>query len=145
MYDFKLTAKSSHSDESPIILDDKAHRLVYNASAYEQELDPKLKNFLHFVCSNESDDDFTDRLADLVKSIKQQEANKTEYNNMNLHDRDIIRAAKKEGARENAIETAKILLADGRYSAKEVSELFGIAEEDIQNLVIESTSNSNGV
>ncbi|MBQ5472825.1 MAG: hypothetical protein IIT58_12605 [Treponema sp.] len=50
---------------------------------------------------------------------------------MNLHDRDIIRAAKKEGARENAIETAKILLADGRYSAKEVSELFGIAEEEL--------------
>ena len=64
---------------------------------------------------------------------------------MNLHDRDIIREAKKEGARENAIETAKILLADGRYSAKEVSELFGIAEEDIQKLVIESTSNSNRV
>ena len=68
---------------------------------------------------------------------------------MNLHDRDIIRAAKKEGraegAHENAIETAKILLADGRYSAKEVSELFGIAEEDIQNLVIESTSNPNRV
>ena len=55
----------------------------------------------------------------------------TEYNNMNLHDRDIIRAAKKEGARENAIETAKILLADGRYSAKEVSELLGIAEEEL--------------
>ena len=50
---------------------------------------------------------------------------------MNLHDRDIIREAKKEGARENAIETAKILLADGRYSAKEVSELFGIAEEEL--------------
>ena len=64
---------------------------------------------------------------------------------MNLHDCDIIRAAKKEGAHENAIETAKILLADGRYSAKEISELFGIAEEDIQNLVIESTSNSNRV
>ena len=50
---------------------------------------------------------------------------------MNLHDRDIIRAAKKEGAHENAIETAKILLADGRYSAKEVSELLGIAEEEL--------------
>ena len=50
---------------------------------------------------------------------------------MNLHDRDIIRAAKKEGARENAIETAKLLFADGRYSIKEISELLGIAEEEL--------------
>ena len=140
VYDFKLTAQSSHSDESPIILDDKAHRLVYNASAYEQELDPKLKNFLHFVCTNESDDDFTDRLADLVKNIKQQEANKTEYNNMNLHDRDIIRAAKKEGrsegARENAIETAKKFLAMG-LSVEQVAQGTRLSVEDIQNLVKE--------
>ena len=56
--------------------------------------------------------------------------------NMNLHDRDIIREAKKE----SAIETAKILLADGRYSAKEVSELLGIAEEE---LVIATNSSVN--
>ena len=146
VYDFKLTAQSSNSDTSPIILDDKAHRLVYNASAYEQELDPKLKNFLHFVCSNESDDDFTDRLADLVKSIKQQEANKTEYNNMNLHDRDIIREAKKEGraegARENAIETAKNMLKDN-LPIEKISNYIGLSEEDIQNIV--KDENPNGV
>ena len=54
---------------------------------------------------------------------------------MNLHDRDIIRAAKREGraegAHENAIETAKLLFVDGRYSIKEISELLGIAEEEL--------------
>ena len=59
----------------------------------------------------------------------------TEYNHMNLHDRDIIRAAKREGraegAHENAIETAKLLFVDGRYSIKEISELLGIAEEEL--------------
>ena len=137
VYDFKLTAQSPNSDTSSIILDDKAHRLVYNASAYEQELDPKLKNFLHFVCSNESDDDFTDRLADLVKSIKQQEANKTEYNNMNLHDRDIIRAAKKEAI----YETAKNLLSMG-LSVEQVAQGTRLSVEDIQNLVKEKNTDS---
>ena len=127
----------SFTDTSSIILDDKAHRLVYNASAYEQELDPKLKNFLHFVCSNKSDDDFTDRLADLVKSIKQQEANKTEYNNMNLHDRDIIRAAKKEASYETAIETAKKFLAMG-LSVEQVSQGTGLALEEVEKLKSEN-------
>ena len=56
---------------------------------------------------------------------------------MNLHDRDIIRAAKKEGraegARENAIETAKKLLAMG-LSVEQVSQGTGLSLEEVENL-----------
>ena len=59
---------------------------------------------------------------------------------MNLHDRDIIRAAKKEGraegARENAIETAKKFLAMG-LSVEQVAQGTRLSVEDIQNLVKE--------
>ena len=48
---------------------------------------------------------------------------------MNLHDRDITRAAKKEGAEEKAIENAKALLADGKYTAEEISKLLNIPVE----------------
>ena len=61
---------------------------------------------------------------------------------MNLHDRDIIRAAKKEGAHENAIETAKKLLAMG-LSVDQVVQGTGLSEEDIQNIV--KDENPNGV
>ena len=56
---------------------------------------------------------------------------------MNLHDRDIIRAAKKEGraegARENAIETAKKFLALG-LSVEQVSQGTGLSLEEVENL-----------
>ncbi len=56
-----------------------------------------------------------------------------DYLAMNLHDRDITRAAKKEGIEEGsqqkAIEDAKTLLADGKYTAKEISDLLKIPEE----------------
>ena len=56
---------------------------------------------------------------------------------MNLHDRDIIRAAKKEGraegAHENAIETAKKLLAMG-LSVEQVSQGTGLSLEEVENL-----------
>ena len=65
----------------------------------------------------------------------------TEYNNINLHDQDIIRAAKKEGARENAIETAKKFLAMG-LSVEQVAQGTRLSVEDIQNLVKEKNTDS---
>ena len=61
---------------------------------------------------------------------------------MNLHDRDIIREAKKEGARENAIETAKNMLKDN-LPIEKISNYIGLSEEDIQNIV--KDENPNGV
>ena len=56
---------------------------------------------------------------------------------MNLHDRDIIREAKKEGraegARENAIETAKKFLVMG-LSVEQVSQDTGLSLEEVENL-----------
>ena len=57
---------------------------------------------------------------------------------MNLHDRDIIREAKKE----SAIETAKKFLAMG-LSVEQVVQGTGLSEEDIQNIV--KDENPNGV
>ena len=65
---------------------------------------------------------------------------------MNLHDRDIIREAKKEGraegARETAIETAKNMLKDN-LPIEKISNYIGLSEEDIQNIV--KDENPNGV
>ena len=124
VYDFKLYTNS----EPKILLDDKTHRLIYNASAYEQETDLKLKAFLQFVCSGDSKDDFTDYLSDLVKSLKQNEANKTEYGNMNLHDRDIKMAGKKEGAIEAAIK----LFNQNVGTLSQISTWLNIPLQDLQ-------------
>ena len=56
---------------------------------------------------------------------------------MNLHDRDIIRAAKKEGAHENAIEIAKKFLSMG-LSVEQVSQGTGLALEEVEKLKSEN-------
>ncbi len=40
-----------------------------------------------------------------------------------------FRQGKEEGAKENAVENARKLLADGKYTAEEISELFQIPVE----------------
>ncbi len=54
---------------------------------------------------------------------------------MNLHDFDIMTEAKEEGARQNAVENARKLLADGKYTAEEISALLGIPVEEFAQAI----------
>ena len=132
------TFKNMCEENQIVKLDDKSLKVIYNASAYEKEKDEKIKSFLHFIYTNEPGiDDFSNRLSVLVEKIKDNEIFRRDYAAMNLHDRDLTRAAKKEGiaegllqgAAQTAIKNAKVLLADGKYSAQKISELLNIPVE----------------
>lgn len=94
-------------ENAEVNLNDKSLTVIYNASAYEAEKDEKIKAFLHFISTNEpGKDDFTKCLSKLVEKIKDNEKFRSNYAAMNLHDRDIRRAAIKEGAQQKTIEAA---------------------------------------
>ena len=109
--------------ENPSVnLNDKSVKVIYNSSAYEQEKDERIKEFLKYVCTNEpGEDDFNRRLSATVEKIKENEKFRSDYAAMNLHDRDITRMAKREGIEEGriegahnkAIESARNLYANG--------------------------------
>ena len=60
---------------------------------------------------------------------------------MNLHDRDIIRAAKKEAS----YETAKNMLQMKIGTNEQIAKITGLTIDDIQNLEKESIATPNGV
>ena len=87
--------------------------MLYNASAYKKETNKRVRDFLKFVYTNETgEDDFSNRLAATVKDLIENDKFRNDYLAMNLHDRDITRAAKKEGAEEKAIEDALVLIRE---------------------------------
>ena len=127
-------------ENDAVNLNDKAVKVIYNASAYEKETDERIKNFLHFISTNEpGKDDFSNRLSALVSKIKENEKFRSEYAAMNLHDRDITRAAKKEGieiglaqgSHDKAIETAQKMLAK-QIPLETVLECTGLTESDLK-------------
>ena len=124
------TFKNICQENISVNLDDKTVKVLYNASAYKKETNKRVRDFLKFVYTNETgEDDFSNRLAATVKNLIENDKFRNDYLAMNLHDRDITRAAKKEGAEEKAIENAKALLADGKYTAEEISKLLNIPVE----------------
>jgi len=123
-------------------LNDKSLKVIYNASAYSQEKDEKIKAFLHYISTNEpGEDDFSNRLSDLVEIIKDNEIFRSDYAAMNLHDRDIMRLAKKEGREEGlkdgalqkAIETAANMLND-KIPVENIARYVNLPLEKVEEL-----------
>ncbi len=132
------TFKNICKENSAVNLDDKTIKVLYNASAYEQEKDEKIRNFLHYVYTNETgQDDFSYRLEETVKKLIDNDKFRKDYLAMNLHDRDITRQAKQEGieqgAQQNAEETAKRML-QGNISLDETALYTGLPLEKVLEL-----------
>ena len=144
------TFRNTCLEKSDVNLNDKTLKVIYNASAYREEKDPRIRDFLHFVCTNEpGKDDFTNRLSAIVEKLKDNEKFKGDYLAMNLHDRDLIRRTRKEaieegiamgisqgisqGARNNAIENARNFLKEG-ISTEIIARCTGLPVEKVQEI-----------
>ena len=107
------TFKNTCVENTAVSLDDKSIKVIYNASAYKAVEDKEVRDFLHFVMTNDpGENDFNKLLSDTVERLKDNDKFRSDYAAMNLHDRDIKKAAKEEGAKQKAIEDAKALLQE---------------------------------
>ncbi len=130
----RYTFQNMCVENNSVNLDDKTVKVVYNAKAYESVEDPKVRALLRFIQTDEpGEDDYSKRLSEFVAKAKENEKFRKEYADMNLHDFDIMTEAKEEGlaegAQQKAVETARKLLADGKYTAEEISALLEIPVE----------------
>ncbi|MBQ9623870.1 MAG: hypothetical protein IJR39_11145 [Treponema sp.] len=120
-------------------LNDKSLKVIYNASAYKEEKDDKDRAFLRFIQTNEpGQDDFSNRLSALVEKIKDNDKFRRDYTAMNLHDRDITRAAKREGVLQGAgkakLEVAENLLKMRLLNSEQIAQSVGISLEKVKEL-----------
>ena len=133
------TFRNTCEENALVNLDDKSVNVIYNSTAYKDEKDEKIRKLLKFICTNEpGDDDFSKQLSAVVEKIKENEKFRSEYAAMNLHDRDITRAAKKEGieegARQKAIDDAKSFYANG-VSIEIIAKSLGMTQEEVKEIV----------
>ena len=81
------------------------------------------------MTNDPGENDFNKLLSETVERLKDNDEFRKDYAAMNLHDRDIKKAAREEGiaegALQNAIENAKNCLADGD-SPEKVSRCIGL-------------------
>ena len=142
------TFKNTCLENSAVNLNDKSLKVIYNASAYKEEKDDKVRAFLRFIQTNEpGQDDFSNRLSALVEKIKDNEKFRREYAAMNLHDRDITRAAKREGVlqgeQKKAIEAARNFWANG-VSKEIIARSLDLPLDKVAEILSQATTKSSG-
>ncbi len=103
------TFKSTCQEKKDYILDDQLYKIFFNASAAEYEKDVEIRAFLDYIKSRKQTDDLTNKIAALIKKIKETEADRTQYMIEHLKIRDKIM----EGRREKAEEAAIAFLKEG--------------------------------
>ena len=117
-------------ENNAIELNDNSLKVIYDASAYEKAEDPKIREFLRFIHTQEPGEaDFNKRHSEHVAKIKDNEKFRSEYAAMNLHDQDIIQIAKKEASEE----TARNCLEEGD-SPEKVSRCTGLSLDQVMEL-----------
>lgn len=128
------TFKNACVENNSVNLNDKSLKVIYNASAYESEKNEKIRAFLHYIYTNEpGEDDFSKRLSAIVNQTKMNEKFRREYAAMNLHDRDLIRAAKKEAIEQKAIEDALNFLKED-VPAETIAKCVNLPLEEVLKL-----------
>ncbi len=134
----RYTFRNICAENNSVNLDDKCVKVVYNASAYKSEEDPKVRALLRFIQTNEpGEDDFSKRLSEFVARVKENEKFRKEFSDMNLHDFDIMTEAKEEGlaegARQKAVENARNLKAAG-VDINIIAKCVGLSVEEVKKL-----------
>ena len=105
------TFKNTCTENPTVPLDDKSIKVIYNASAYQTVEDKKVRDFLQFVMTNKpNENELSQELSETVSRLKDDDEFRKDYAAMNLHDRDIKKAAKEEGIQQKAIEAAVMLI-----------------------------------
>ena len=121
-------------------LNDGAYKIFFNASEYAKIENKEEKAFFKFLLENGADDDLTRSIAEKVNRAKKNAAWRKQYMTWEQEMKHLSRVAFDEGlnmglergARQNAIENAKVLLADGYYTLEKIAGMLNIPEEELR-------------
>lgn len=122
--------------DGEIVLNDKIHKLFYNASSFENAANNKIKSFLSFIKNRTPSDRLTDKIMNEVDISKNRQPWRAEY--MLWKDQIIEwkEDAREEGLAEGRAEGRAEGIVEGRAEGRMEGRAEGIAEEKLKNAVI---------
>ena len=140
------------NENKNVDLKDSSVVKVFNCTAYENEKNEEVQEFLKFVQTGKPESDLTREIENMVEQQKTVEANKGLYFYMSIHDQDkIIEGEKrgiligrKEGMNTKALESAKNLIAMNVLTHEQIAQAIGLPLEKIEELAQEMATATTG-
>ena len=125
------------NEDKNVDLKDSSVVKVFNCTAYENEKNEEVQEFLKFVQTGKPESDLTREIENMVEQQKTVEANKGLYFYMSIHDQDKIIEGRKEGMNAKALESAKNLIAMNVLTHEQIAQAIGLPLEKIEELAQE--------
>ena len=122
------TFKTICSEDTAIILQDGATKVIINSAAADKEPDPELKSFLNYMNGIMSDRPLIRKIDRYIKELKENEERRKEYMLLQAFEMD----ARKDGIQQGIQQGKSIGLAEGaRKKAFETAQFMKQANCDI--------------
>jgi predicted transposase/invertase (TIGR01784 family) len=134
------TFKTRCLQNSEVDIKDGVIKEIFNAKAYAKEQDVEISNFLKYIDSKETADDFTIKINHLVEKAKINEKFRSKYLAVNIRETDIYEEGRNDGISQGAeqakIETAKNMILEN-LSLEVIARTTGLPFETIRKLLDE--------
>jgi predicted transposase/invertase (TIGR01784 family) len=99
-------------------LGDMTHKIIFNASAFENEKNVEKKSILEYIVNKKSTSEFTNKLDNLVERTKLNEIFRGDYMAWGLAEFDAEQRGKKEGYCEGLSDGFSQGISQGEHQAK---------------------------
>lgn len=116
-------------DNPRIKLNDRSYKYFFISKNCDKLLNEEQKAFLRMLTSNKSSNEFTEKIKELVESVKRNTQWRKQYMDLEREKTYARDDGIEEGRLQKAVEDAQKLLADGKYTAEEISALLQIPIE----------------
>ena len=125
----------TREEDGDRILNDRIHKVIYNASDFAKAGSPAVRSFLKYLKNRSASDAITRRIQTEVEVCKSHQKWRAEYMLWNDQVREWKEEAREEGLAEGREEGREIGRAEGREEGRMEGRTSGIAEGKKENAV----------
>ena len=134
------------NENSDLQLGDESHKIIFNASAFENEKSLEKKSILKYIMDKKSTSDFTEQIDNLVERTKLNEIFRGDYMAWGLAEFDAEQRGKKEGYSaglsdgisqgeyQAKIKTAKNMLSASLGTLEQIAQITNLPLETVKDL-----------
>jgi len=128
---WKYTFKNVCEEDAGLMLNDGTTKVFFNTAGNIGGINSAAKNILKFIESNETEDDFTNKLAQEVKKVKENKEWKVEYMTLLMREREKYR----EGEIKGTVKTCKNFNLSFQETVRYISENFNLSSQESEEVV----------
>ena len=108
-------------------------KIILNANAFNTAGSKDLQGFLQYVKTGKVTTEYTGRIEQMIQTVKHNEQLRQEYHILPAALMDAFAEGESRGARQKALETAKILKQFGD-SIQKIMQATGLSKEEVEAL-----------